>query len=362
MNRAPKILHIIDSLGLGGAQTVVKGIFEYQPENMNIFLFALRKRKILTEIKHPNVKVFNSTKKYSLLPIIELRDLIKKENINILHCHLFRSNIFGVFLKLIWFNKIKLIIHEHGGIVEDGFLYRLFLKFSQRLVNFYIAVSKFINLSLVRAGVPQNKVFVVYNFVDTKKFNQNMIVGNIQNEREKFGIPSNSFVVGFAGRLVERKGWREFLQAASVQSKQNNYFLIAGDGIEKEKMLQEIKDLKLESKVKYIGRVSDMVWFYSLVDCFVLPSHWEGLPMTQLEVASMNLPLISAKTPGCDEIFIDNDSCLYFDVNDILDLDKKISLIKNDKNFKNILIHNANAVVQKFNLKNYLINLNKIYE
>lgn len=58
-----RILHIIDSLGLGGAQTVVKGVFESQFKNDNIFLYSLRKGKINTKINHKNVKVYDSTKK-----------------------------------------------------------------------------------------------------------------------------------------------------------------------------------------------------------------------------------------------------------------------------------------------------------
>ena len=39
-----KVLHIVDHLGLGGAQTIVRGVFEKQKNNKNIFLFSLRKR------------------------------------------------------------------------------------------------------------------------------------------------------------------------------------------------------------------------------------------------------------------------------------------------------------------------------
>src|SRR3989344_3696257 len=112
-----KILHLIDSLGLGGAQTVVKGIFENQRKNKDIFLYVLRKREINIDVDHPNVKIFNSNKKYSLASIQELRNLIEKEQISIIHCHLFRSQVFGWILKRFYFPNIKLIFHEHGQIL-----------------------------------------------------------------------------------------------------------------------------------------------------------------------------------------------------------------------------------------------------
>jgi len=116
-----KILHIIDSLGLGGAQTVVRGIFESQKDNRDIFLFALRRRDITMEIDHINVKIFNSNKKYSFKPLIKLKELIRKEGIEVLHCHLFKSQLFGVIIKIFYFPKIKIIFQEHGKIFSKIF-------------------------------------------------------------------------------------------------------------------------------------------------------------------------------------------------------------------------------------------------
>ena len=94
-----RILHIIDTLWLGGAQTVVKTLFEKQEEKENIFLFALRKTEPLLSVNHKNVFVFPSSSKYSLNPIRKLIRFIHVHEINILHCHLPRSQFFGYLLK-----------------------------------------------------------------------------------------------------------------------------------------------------------------------------------------------------------------------------------------------------------------------
>ncbi|MBS8122403.1 hypothetical protein [Candidatus Vampirococcus lugosii] len=65
-----KTLHLIDSMGLGGAQTVVKGIFEKQKDNSNIFLYALRKRDINIKINHQNIFINNSKNKFSYNDIV----------------------------------------------------------------------------------------------------------------------------------------------------------------------------------------------------------------------------------------------------------------------------------------------------
>ena len=92
-----RILHIIDTLWIGGAQTVVKSIFEKQKDNKDIFLFALRKREINIEINHSNVFLYQSKAKYSFAPIKELRRIIKE------------SKIINIATKLL-FNLVFLII------------------------------------------------------------------------------------------------------------------------------------------------------------------------------------------------------------------------------------------------------------
>lgn len=358
-----KVLHIIDSLGLGGAQTVVKGIFEYQPDN-SIFLFALRKREITTEIKHTNVKICNSDKKYSLKPLFELRDLIKEEKIDILHCHLFRSQVFGWLLKIIWFKKIKLIFHEHGGIIEDGFL-DLFLELSQNSVNIFIAVSRAMENALIKnAKIDKLKIRVIYNFVDLKKFNKKNIAWNVQKEKEKIGVRKNDFVVGSAGRLIERKGWRDFIKAAAllVKKKSNVRFIIAGDGTQKDEMLQLIEKWGLEDDIIYVGYKSNMVWFYSILECFVIPSHWEPMGITEIEAQAMIVPVIASNVDGLNEIIKDEENGILFEVKNSLELAEKIKLIKGNTQLKDYITKNATNNIKKYSLEKYLNNLNKIYE
>jgi L-malate glycosyltransferase len=357
-----KILHIIDSLGLGGAQTVVKGIFETQKDNKDIFLFALRTREITTEIDHKNVFLYSSKSKYSLAPLLALKKLVEKEKIDILHCHLFRSNVFGWLLKVIWFPRIKLVIHEHGGVIEDGLPYKLFLKISRRSVDLYIAVSKFIRVSLTESGVPGGKVKLLYNFVDTEKFNRDRITWNIADERKKLGIPANAFVVGFAGRLTERKGWREFVQAAAIISKQGKSikFLIAGDGADRDKLLKLIAGNGLQNQISFLGRVQDMTWFYSLLDCFVIPSHYEPMGITELEAMAMQVPVVASNVPALNEIIKDEINGILFDVEQN-NLAEKITLIRIDTQLRGHISKNCTEDIQRHNLVEYLNKLQKVY-
>jgi glycosyltransferase involved in cell wall biosynthesis len=365
MSKELKVLHIIDSLGLGGAQTVVKGIFEYQKDNKNIFLFALRKRKILIEVAHQNVTVFNSEKKYSLKPLFELRDLIRREKIDILHCHLFRSNVFGIVLKIIWFPKIKLIVHEHGGILEDGFVYRFFLRYGQRKIDTYIAISEYIKRSLIKfAHIKEDKISLLYNFVDLKKFNRDTISWDINDERKKYGVNKDDFLVGFVGRIVERKGWRNFVSVAIEISKDNKNikFIIAGDGVQKNELLTILEKNKIKNEIIYLGHVSDIVRLYSILDTIIVPSHWEPMGLTELEAQAMGVPVIASDVDGLNEVIKDRENALLFKIGDIKMLKELICEVYRNNQVIEFLKDGMNKNIGKYNLISYVEKLLNIYK
>ena len=66
---------------------------------------------------------------------------------------------------------------------------------------------------------------------------------------------------------------------------------LIGDGELKDEMMAKIKELDIEDKVDYLGKREDIQQFYNAMDCFVLPSLYEGLPVVGLEAESCGLPM-----------------------------------------------------------------------
>ncbi len=361
MSKEIKILHIIDSLGLGGAQTIVKGIFEYQLNNQNIFLFALRNRNILIEVKHTNVQIFNSSKKYSFRPLFALKDLIKREEITILHCHLFKSQIFGFLLKKIWFKNVKLIFHEHGEIFQGYITYNLFMRDVKSTINKIIAVSNATKEKLIaKAGIEENKITVLSNFVDLNKFNRKNITWNMEGEREKIGIKKGEYVIGFVGRLAKVKGC-EYLLKALPYLNFSYKVLIAGDGPERKKLEKLAVELKITERIIFLGYRSDTVFIYSLLDVLIMPSLSESFGLSVIEAQSMGTPVISSNIPALNEIIINNENGLMFEVKKSQDLSLKIELMYKDEKARNRFTKNGLESVKKYDLGNYIAMLNNIY-
>jgi glycosyltransferase involved in cell wall biosynthesis len=221
MTATNRVLHLVDSLGLGGTQAILRDYFGAHLGDPTVHLYGLRTVPRQMHIDHPNVAVNRSPLRFSLLPLLPLRRLVLREGIGVLHCHLFRAQVFGYLLKRLFFPKITLVFHEHGRVVgregESGFRGRdvpLFLRVSWRHVDRFICISEHTSsrlLKLIPGAAPTT--IVVSNPIpvypqEGQEFDRVAL-------RREHGIPEDAFVVGFAARLIERKGWADFLEAVA---------------------------------------------------------------------------------------------------------------------------------------------------
>ncbi len=359
-----KVLHLVDTLWLGGAQSIIKGVFEHQRNNSDIFLYSLRSTDYSIPIEHKNIFSCKSTFRLSLKPLKEIRKIIKRYKIQILHCHLPRSIFFGFILKSLYFPKIKLIYHKHG-LIHDNFFFQNVIRLIKNKADLFIVVSETTRDKLIeKTGAKSNKIKVLYNYVDIDKFSREQILWDINHEKGKINLKPDDFIVGFAGRLYKRKGWREFIDAAILlKDYEDIKFLIAGDGPNKNKLNRIIDKNCLAPNVKYLGNVRKMIRFYSMLDCFVLPSHWEGLPIVQLEAMAMKLPLISCNGPGMTEIpEKDNSEVIFINVKNPEEIADKIKYLKENPSIRLKLSENASKKAIQYDITRYLNGLEEIYK
>ncbi len=360
-----RILHIIDHLGFGGAQIVTKSILEGS-NSENVFLYALRESENQIIIQHKNVYTARSSSKCYIKSFFKLARFIRDNNITILHCHLAKSNALGFLLKKIFFKHIKLLFHEHGKIVRSdktnrsSFVYKSLVRMAKKEVNLFIAISNMIKKELIeKACVEPDKIVVLYNFVDPRRF-------HIREEldRRQFGFEKEDYLVGFAGRIIKRKGWEEFIRSAYLLKSRGCQIgvVIAGEGPEKTKMLTLLKELNITNCVKYLGFLPDMNPFYNLIDCLVIPSHWEPMGLVAIEAQACGVPVIASNIEGLNEMITDGENGLLFERANERDLAEKIELVQKDRTLRDELISNGLRTVKKYSLDEYIRSLETIYQ
>ncbi len=113
-----------------------------------------------------------------------------------------------------------------------------------------------------------------------------------EKTRETYGW-TDKIIIGHIGRFVPQKNTVRLIEIFGAVSRKEPKaeLCLIGDGDLKEAMLSQVKELGLEDKVHYLGRREDIQQFYNAMDCFVLPSLYEGLPVVGLEAESCGLPM-----------------------------------------------------------------------
>lgn len=146
-----------------------------------------------------------------------------------------------------------------------------------------------------------------------RKFNPNLISEEKLNElRDSLRIDTDTFVIGYSGRLVRDKGITELVGAFNLLAeklKNKKISLLLAGGFEDRDSLPErtISEIKVNPNINYTGwKFEGMENFYALMDVFVLPSYREGFPTSILEASSMKIPIITTKVTGCIDAILEN--------------------------------------------------------
>ena len=198
---------------------------------------------------------------------------------------------------------------------------------------------------------------VMHNFFAEEKVSE---INNAQSAKYRDGFAENGFVVGFAGRLVKRKGWRDFAKAALAISAQNSSFkfLIAGDGPDRNKLERLVGG---NESIKLLGSCNDMPTFYRSLDCFVISSEWDPSPMVFYEAQRAGVPLISANVTAVNELVRDGENGLTYSPGHTDELIKKITTLKTNTELRQRLSHNGMKESEKYTLERYLEKVKKLY-
>ena len=217
-----------------------------------------------------------------------LMKLISKENYDIVHIH---GNSHTVVLELsaAWAAGCNVRIeHSHNTKCEHNVVHRLMKPLFDFLVTHRLACGE-------AAGkwMFDDKPFTVLNNgIDTKKF---CFSQSLRDKiRQQFGISDKCFVLGHVGYFYEVKNHRQIINVFEVlyHRNKNMCLILIGDGILKEEMQCLLKEKRLSDVVILTGNIGNVDEFLNAMDAIIMPSLFEGLPLTLIEEQANGLPCV----------------------------------------------------------------------
>jgi glycosyltransferase involved in cell wall biosynthesis len=358
---AVKVLHVIGSLGLGGAQVVLKHLVESTDhKQIETFVYPLRPRD--TRIPVHGQVIIRPYRNYDPRKFFTILDLCKKHDIDILVGHLDKA-VIGCLLAS-FFCKARVIVYEHGSVMIPGTLYtlyRLALKVLWRRAELFIAVSRNTADYLVqKIGVSPDKISVIYNPVQSDVFDYQRF--SPPAAKEKLGISQSDIVIGFVGRLDPMKGADILIKAASILiQKQSRYLLvIAGEGTQRDSLEELAKHLGIESRIKFLGFRQDIPEVAAAFDVGVVPSRYEPFGIVSLELMRMKVPVISSGAGGMAEYITDKQTGILLKKNTPDEIAFCVEQLLGDKQLRSGIIENAYKLTEQFSVDKFVEKFQKI--
>jgi glycosyltransferase involved in cell wall biosynthesis len=176
-------------------------------------------------------------------------------------------------------------------------------RWTNRLVAKNVCVSQAVaNFSISHAGIPSEKVVVIPNGVDVRRFAEARPA-----DLQPFGIPPESPVLLTVGRLDPQKGLADLIEAAAIVAPKfpAAHFLLVGEGPERGAIERLIREKGLADRVHLAGWRPDVPELLAAGSVLILPSHWEGMPNVILEAMAAGLPVAATQVEGTSELVVE---------------------------------------------------------
>ncbi|MDA3917551.1 MAG: glycosyltransferase [Deltaproteobacteria bacterium] len=361
-----RILHLINELGLGGAETVVINIINhFNSDKFKNKLCVFVPDGVLTHlIKNPNENLIELDKKPGndiRLPF-KLNNIFKEYKPHIIHTHCWGTLVEGYIAAKI--AKIPALVHSEHGTIEDKNWNLYIQRYLWHLHNQIIAVSQEHKNRLTKTiGFPENKINVIYNGVDTEHFKQISNSRRIE-KRKSLGVCNKNFVIGTVGRLEPVKDQVTLLYAFKIILQQfpNSKLVITGDGSLASVLKNTAASLRISNSVLFLGLRDDILELLGTMDIFVLPSISEGTSCTLLEAMSCGLPVVATNVGGNPELVLDNETGVLVPKQDSKKLSHAIiTLLTNSDLRTKMSLSGRERIVQGFSLYKMIDNLKNLY-
>ena len=270
MKNKKKILHVISSLKKGGTEKYLISLLKEtnsEYENVIAYYGLGGDNDWEKELNELGIKVIRIDGG-NLKRFIALRNIIKKEKIDIVYSYTF-YNSKVVLLASLFTHVKKRIVHSHRIAVDNKYAsLKTFL--SKALITFLATDRLACSEEAGKALFFHRKYRIINNGIDVEHFAFDGY--SRQAIRQQLGVSDNCILLGTIGRIDDNKN--QILMLRIIErlkaSKQNCRLAIIGDGENREKLKEAAKKSSINNEVLFLGSIQDVGKYYSAFDAFLL--------------------------------------------------------------------------------------------
>lgn len=305
------IIQIIPSLEVGGAEKVVQSLAEELDRYENVRLIVVSLYRIETPItqalENNGIEIIYLDKQsgFDAGVVKKLHRLFKQLKPDVIHAHLYALLYAGLALVGTGVKGRFYTVHSMAE-KEVGRHYQLFYRWCFKHLGFRpVAISQEVKSSICDTyKLDSHQVSLVHNGISTTKFKQKsdyslanppvlLHVGSFKSAK------NHTFLLDCLHQLVQTRPMK---------------LRLAGDGPLMSEMKEKVSQLGLEQSVDFLGQRDDINELLVNSDLMVLPSLWEGQPITLIEAMATAMPIIATNVGGVSSLIEHDKSGLLTEV------------------------------------------------
>lgn len=317
-----KILYMLNYPGIGGTEKYVSDLIKAMGAKNCVFIYS-EDGPGLEMFKETGISMYQvkMNSPFDIKAARQIKRIIKKENIHVVHCQFLRENYIALLSKILG-SQARIIWTYHVDVPMNTiirFTNRLFTVLNQRV----IAVSQFMVGQLEKKGVSKKKIRLIYNGVEPP------VQPSLQTINDK------SITISVVGRLREEKGHAFLLKSLAqlkllyptISWKCNIY----GEGpLEKE--LRDLSEkLEMNDHVNFKGFTPNKDAIYLNSDIIVVPSNNESLSYVAIEALSYSRLVVATNVGGLPEVIVDGETGILVEYGDTEQMVTKLANVMTDK-------------------------------
>ena len=349
-NRKNNILHISRTMDIGGAERIVYQLSSDLKDEFDSVHVAstggLWESELSAKgIQHHKILDIDSKNPLTVLKLLtSIRQIIKKNEITIVHTHHRMATFYIRLLKLVHPRLIH-VYTAHNVFKDKLPLYGFALKNAKS-----VAVGEAVNKNLKEdVGITDSRV--IYNGVVLKE----------TDEQVDEIISYDGIKLGCIARLSEQKGLTYLLDAMSLLTIKDIRLFIVGEGELREELENKVKELDLQDSVIFLGYRKDIVECINSFDFCVLPSVFEGFGLVAIEAFMNSKTLVATDIPGLNEV-VTNKNGVLVPAKDSAALASAIDKLATDATLRQELASQAKKDYEnKFSYPLFLENYRELY-
>ncbi|MHB8893954.1 MAG: glycosyltransferase [Candidatus Geothermincolia bacterium] len=350
--RKIRVLHVVESLGVGGMENgVVNIVNTIDSSAFDLRICCCSRAGVLAGRLRDGVSpvyALGCGDGLNLRAVLPLARLLRKLGTDVVHTHGWGSrSLIGYLGARV--ARIPFCINGEHGMLH---LSRRRQLFAQRCLahrfDRTLAVSAELKFKIIDVFLlGKDDVTVIANGVDTERFTGNYSTAGLRSE---LGLPADSLLVGSIASLKQQKNQAILLRAIGIlwqRTGSKASVIFVGEGPDRPRLEALTRKLGLEHRVVFLGHREDIPELLSLIDVLVVTSvpHHEGMSNVILEAMSSGRAVISSRSVGAGELISEGETGLLFDHEQPEQLADHLSRLEYDSVFRRRLGESARRQV-----------------